>query len=246
MTHNILKIVTICLVMFITSHPECSGQFNIKKLKDATKSLTGAKSGGFSKEEAGKAIKEALEKGTTSGVAIVSKPDGYLKRPEIKIPFPPEAQKVEKKLREVGMGKKVDDAVVAINRAAEDAAVAAKNIFIDAIKAMTIKDAINIIKGEDNAATEYLRRTVGDQLKSSFMPKIRVSLEKVNATKYWSDVINTYNKIPFVEKVNPDLAEYVTDKAIYGLFVMIAKEELKIRQDPIARTTDLLKKVFGG
>jgi hypothetical protein len=165
--------------------------------------------------------------------------------PEIKIPFPPEAISVETKLRSVGLGKQVDKAVLSINRAAEDAAKEAKPIFVAAIKGMSITDAIQIVTGKENAATEYLKRTTTIELKAKFEPVIRNSLNKVNATRYWSDVMNTYNKIPLVQKMNPDLTAYVTDRAIEGLFVMIAQEEFRIRKDPVARTTDLLKKVFG-
>ena len=143
------------------------------------------------------------------------------------------------------MGKKVDEFNESMNRAAEKAASEAKPIFISAIKDMTVKDAINIVKGSDNAATMYLKNTTSPQLIDKFKPVIKSSLDNVNATKYWSDLITIYNKIPLVKKMNPDLTAYVTGKAIDGLFVMIAKEELKIRKDPMARTSELLKKVFG-
>jgi hypothetical protein len=214
-------------------------------IKDAQKLLQ-KQSSGYSESEAASAIKQALENGTGEGVKILSQVDGYFGNPEVKIPFPQDAKSAEKKLRTMGMGKQVDEVILSINRAAEDAAKDAKPIFVAAIKAMTVKDAINIVKGEDNAATLYLKRTTSAELKIKFRPVIQASLDKVNATKYWTDLISYYNKIPFVEKVNPDLADYVTDKAIEGLFIMIAKEELKIRKDPVARTTELLKKVFGG
>lgn len=143
------------------------------------------------------------------------------------------------------MGKKVDEFNESMNRAAEKAANEAKLVFIAAIKGMTVKDAINIVKGADNAATMYLKNTTSPELNSKFQPIIKTSLDNVNATKYWSDLISAYNKIPLVKKMNPNLTEYVTDKAINGLFIMIAKEEAKIRKDPMARTSELLKKVFG-
>ena len=118
-------------------------------------------------------------------------------------------------------------------------------IFVAAIKGMSIRDAIGIVRGQDNAATLYLKNTTTPELRLKFQPVIKTSLDKVNATKYWTDIITAYNKIPLVQKMNPDLTAYVTDKAIEGLFIMIAKEELKIRKDPVARTTELLKKVFG-
>ena len=143
------------------------------------------------------------------------------------------------------MGKKVDEFNESMNRAAERAASEAKPIFVTAIKSLTVKDAINIVKGANNAATIYLKNTTSPELIIKFQPIIKKSLDNVNATKYWSDLISAYNKIPLVKKMNPNLTEYVTDKAINGLFVMIAKEELKIRKDPLARTSELLKKVFG-
>jgi hypothetical protein len=196
-------------------------------------------------EEVGGGLKEALINGISKGSDLVSQMDGYFKNPEIKIPFPPEVKKVENTLRDIGLGSEVDKFVMTLNRGAEDAAKEAKPIFIAAIKGMTIQDAWAILKGEDNAATEYLRKTTSVLLKEKFKPVIQTSLNKVNATKYYGDLVTRYNKIPLVEKVNPNLDDYATDRAVDGLFVMIAKEELNIRKDPIARTTDLLKRVFG-
>lgn len=218
----------------------CSSQAQILQ---KAKGLLGGDAA-FTKEEAANALKQALEQGTVKGVSVVSQVDGYLKNPEIKIPFPPEAENVEQKLRAIGLGNQVDEAVESLNRAAEDAASEAKDIFITAIKALTIQDAINIVKGEQDAATRFLERTTTTELTAKFSPIINSSLQKVNATKYWGDVMGTYNKIPFVKKVETDLTAYVTQKAIDGLFVMIANEELNIRQNPAARTTELLKKVF--
>jgi hypothetical protein len=229
--------------LLVLAMPSCS---NAQFLKKVSKALNSTTSGaGFTESEAAEAIKEALIKGTGESVNIVSVVDGYFGNPEIKIPFPPEAANVESKLRSVGLGGQVDKAILSINRAAEDAAKEAKPIFVAAVKGMSITDAINIVKGKENAATEYLRKSTSPELIAKFKPVIKTSLDKVNATKYWTDVIGTYNKIPLVQKMNPDLTAYVTDQAIAGLFVMIAKEELKIRKDPVARTTELLKKVFG-
>jgi hypothetical protein len=196
-------------------------------------------------DQVGEGLKEALIKGISNGSDMASQLDGYFKNPEIKILFPPEVKKVEDKLRQLGLGNKVDEFVMTLNRGAEDAAKEAKPIFISAIRQMTIEDAWGILKGDQNAATNYLKRTTSAQLKEKFSPVIQSSLDKVSATKYYGDVTNTYNKIPFVEKVNPDLNSYATDKAIEGLFIMIAKEEKSIRENPAARTTDLLKRVFG-
>lgn len=191
-----------------------------------------------------KGLKEALTQGVTKGAQQVSKLDGYFKNPEIKIPFPAEIKLVETKLRTIGMGKQVDDFVLSLNRAAEDAAKEAAPIFVTAVKDMTIDDAFAILKGEQDAATQYLKKKTTPQLKEKFKPVVQASLNRVNATKYYGDMINSYNKIPFVTKVNPDLNAYATDKAIEGLFTMVAKEEKTIRKDPVARTTDVLKKVF--
>ncbi|GHM99297.1 hypothetical protein WSM22_07870 [Cytophagales bacterium WSM2-2] len=193
----------------------------------------------------GNGLKEALTNGISKGADTLSKVDGYFKNPQIKIPFPPDAKKVEDKLRAIGMGKDVDNFIMTLNRAAEDAAKDSKPIFIDAIKKMTFQDAASLLKGQPDAATQYLKRTTTPQLKDKFKPVIHNSLEKVNATKHYKDLVTTYNKIPFVQKVNPDLDAYATDLAIQGLFVMIANEEKSIRQNPVARTSDLLKKVFG-
>lgn len=230
------------LLFILLLFPSCSNAQFLKKVSKVLESSSGT---GFSENEAAQAIKEALIKGTGESVKLVSVVDGYFKNTEIKIPFPPEAANVETRLRALGLGSEVDKVVLSINRAAEDAAKEAQPIFVAAVKNLTIQDAIGIVRGKENAATEYLSRTTLPELKLKFEPIIKNSLDKVNATKYWSDIINTYNKIPLVTKMNPDLAGYVTDKAIQGLFVMIAKEELKIRKDPVARTSEILRKVFG-
>jgi len=195
-------------------------------------------------EQVANGLKEALIKGISEGSANASKFNGYLGNPQIKIPFPPDVQKVEDKLRSIGLDKQVDQFIETLNRGAEEAAKEAKPIFVSAIQSMTIQDAWNILKGEDDAATQYLVKTTSDQLRGKFQPVIGSALDKTNATKYYGDIINTYNKVPFVEKVDPDLENYATQKALDGLFTLIAKEEQKIREDPLARTTDLLKRVF--
>ena len=220
-----------------------SAQIN-QTLGDVNKTLGGS-SAPLTTAEVAQGLKEALIKGISTGADLVSQLDGYFKNPEIKIPFPPEVQKVEDRLRQVGLGSEVDKFVMTLNRGAEDAAREAKPIFIEAIRAMTIQDAWAILKGEDDAATQYLKRTTSGLLKEKFKPVIQSSLDKVNATKYYSDIVTRYNQIPFVQKVNPDLDDYATDRAIEGLFLMIAKEEKNIRENPVARTTEILKRVFG-
>ncbi|HMP98853.1 MAG TPA: DUF4197 domain-containing protein [Cyclobacteriaceae bacterium] len=195
--------------------------------------------------EVAEGLKEALIQGTNKGADIVSQADGYLNNPRIKIPFPPDVKRVEDRLRQIGLGNEVDRFVTTLNRGAEEAAKEAKPIFVSAIRSMTIEDAFGILRGEENAATQYLQRTTSAQLKQRFLPVIQSALEKTNATRYYTDLVSTYNKIPLVERVNPDLDDYATDKAIEGLFYMIAIEEKNIRENPGARATDLLKRVFG-
>jgi hypothetical protein len=203
-------------------------------LDDAMK-IVNQGTGGLTEKDAVDGIKEALVKGTGVSVGLVSKLDGYFLNPEIRIPFPEDARTVESKLRAIGMGSEVDKVILTINRAAEDAAKSAQPIFVSAIKSMTVSDGIQIVRGKNDAATQYLARTTTPELRAKFSPVIKASLDKVDATRLWTELITAYNQIPFVSRQNPDLTAYVTDKAITGLFKMIAKEELKIRQDPVAR-----------
>lgn len=234
------KLVLFLAIYFLFNAPVVRSQF----LDDLKKTVISEQIG-LSEADAVQGIKEALIKGTGESVAIVSKVDGYFANPQIKIPFPEEARNIESKLRAMGLGSKVDEVVLSINRAAEDAAKSAAPVFVAAVKGMTISDAIRVVKGKNDAATQYLSKTTSPELRAKFRPIIKSSLDKVDATRLWEDVIKTYNQIPFVAKQNPDIAGYVTDKAIDGLFVMIAKEELKIRQNPAARTSEILRKVFG-
>lgn len=195
--------------------------------------------------DVGSGLKEALVQGITKGSNSASAADGFFKNSLIKIPFPPEAQKVEAKLRQLGMGSEVDKFILTLNRGAEAAAKEAKPIFVSAITSMTIQDAWGILKGEPNAATNYLKKTTSSQLTAKFKPVMQSALSKNNATKYYSDLVNTYNKVPFVDKVNPNLDDYATSLALKGLFTLVEKEEGNIRKNPTARATDLLKKVFG-
>jgi hypothetical protein len=195
--------------------------------------------------EIGTALKQALEQGTAKSTDQLSAVNGFFGNAAVKILLPPEAQKAEKTLRSMGMGKLCDDAILSLNRAAEDAAIQAKPIFINAIKQMTLQDVTNILLGSQDAATLYFKRTTTADLTAKFLPVIQVSLNKVNATKYYTTVATTYNKIPFVRKINTDIADYATQKAIDGLFFEIAVQELTIRQNiGGARTTPLLQKVF--
>jgi hypothetical protein len=213
-------------------------------LNQATEIL--AQTGSPTQTEINMGLKQALEFGTSASAERLSLKDGYLGNLAIKIVFPQEAQKVERTLRTLGLNSLADNVILSLNRAAEDAAQEAKPIFLSAIKQMTIADATNILLGRDKeAATQYFKRVTSDQLHDKFKPIIESSLSKVGATRYWTDVMNRYNQIPLVGKVNPDLKEYVTQKAMEGLFIEIAKEELKIRENVSARGTNLLQKVFG-
>lgn len=191
-----------------------------------------------------KGLKEALIVGVGNGSAEASKVDGYFKNELIKIVLPPEATKVGETLRKMGMGAEVDKFTLALNRAAEGAAKKSKPIFVKAVTSMTIPDALDILKGSDDAATSYLKKTTNQQLYDTFFPVVDSTLNKTQATKYYADLVKTYNQIPLVKKVNPDLKKYATQKTIDGLYILIALEEKKIREDPVARVSDLLKKVF--
>ena len=206
---------------------------------------TGTTSSIPSNIEIGNGLKEALVKGTNTGVSSLSAAGGYLNNPQFKIPFPKDAQKIETTLRDLGMGSQVDKVIESLNRAAEDAVSEAKPLFVNAIKQMTFADVKNVLMGDNMAATNYLKSKTTTQLQAAFQPKIKASLNKVNATKYWTDLVNTYNKIPLVTKLNPDLDAFVTEQAIQGLFTKISQQEAAIRANPVERTTGLLQKVFG-
>ena len=214
-----------------------------KEAGDKLKNPSGSKA--LSNEDVIKGLKEALTVGTNNSTSLASKVDGYYKNPLLFIPFPPEAQKIKEKADEFGMKEQTDKFVETLNRAAEEAAKNAAPVFVDAVKGMNISDGFAILKGADNAATQYLKDKTTAELRNKFTPVVQAAIDKVELTKYWNPIITTYNKIPFVEKQNPDLTAYVTDKAMAGLFILIANEELKIRKDPAAQVTDILKKVFG-
>jgi hypothetical protein len=200
----------------------------------------------ITENEASQGIKEALLQGVTNAVLNLNKTDGFFGSEFYKMLLPPDAKKVESTLRNLGMGAQVDKAILSINRGAEDAVGYAKPVFVNAIKEMTLADALNIVRGPNNAATSYFKSKTSAKLIEAFTPSVKSSLEKVNATKYYADIVNTYNKLPTTfNKVNPDLTSYVVGKAIDALFDQVAKEEANIRANPVARTTDILKKVFG-
>lgn len=233
----------IVLLLLLLSSLRTNGQVTINSVIQTVNNALGA---GLSNEEITKGLKEALNVGTKNASGKAAKTDGYYKNKLIRIPFPSDARDMRTTLMKMGMKKQVDAFEKQMNRAAEDAAKKAAPIFMKAVTSMTIQDGLTILRGKDDEATQYLRKTTAAQLSKEFRPIISASLKKVEITKYWNPLFTTYNKVPFVKKVNPNLDEFVTNKAIEGLFLLIAEEETKIRKDPAARITEILKKVFGG
>jgi uncharacterized protein DUF4197 len=208
--------------------------------------LLGKKSGaGLSNEDIVNGLKEALTVGAQNSANKLSATNGFLSNAAIKVLMPDEAKKVEATLRSAGLGKLVDDAIVSMNRAAEEASKSAAPIFIDAVKGMNVQDALGILRGNDSAATTFLKSKTWQPLTNAFKPVIDGALEKTGATKYWAAVFEAYNKIPLTKKVNTDLSNYVTGRALGGMFYQVALEEQSIRKNPAARVNDILKKVFG-
>lgn len=247
-----MRIILLALILFTGAQANSQILNKVKKIagKDSTKisgvidGLSGDKSSSLSNDEIIAGLKEALTTGTINASSLLNKTDGFLKNEAIKILMPEEARKVESTLRKMGLSSVVDKAITSMNRAAEDAAAGASEIFINAIKGMTVKDGLQILKGGDFAATDFLKSATTAQLTAQFRPVIEESLKKVNATAYWEDVFKQYNKFSS-NKVETDLTTYVTSKALDGLFYTIGLEEQKIRKDPAARATEILKKVFG-
>ncbi|MDH7462781.1 DUF4197 domain-containing protein [Chitinophagaceae bacterium 26-R-25] len=224
---------------------QTGGLNGLFKKASSTVSGTNSTSGSsLSTDQIVQGLKEALNVGAQNSTSKLSAADGFFKDAAVKILMPDEAKKVESTLRSMGMGKLVDDAILSVNRAAEDASKTAAPIFLNAIKSMSVKDALGILQGTDTAATSYLRKTTNTDLTGSFKPVIEQSLQKTNATKYWSEVFTAYNKVSF-KKVDPDLTNYVTTKALNGIFYYVGEEEKKIRTNPTAQVTDILKQVFG-
>lgn len=200
--------------------------------------------GVLSQAEMGNGLKEALNNGITKQVSKLTATDGFMKNQAVKILLPEELQKVDTKLRQLGLSKLADDGLRVLNRAAEDAVKEATPIFVDAVQQMTFTDAKNILLGNESSATNYLQTTTSTALYGKFNPVIKNSFAKVGADKIWTQIITKYNSIPLVKKVNPDLTDYTTNKAMEGVFKMIAVEEKDIRTNFSARTSDVLRKVF--
>lgn len=232
-------IVPITLIAFsLTVLPSCTG------LQEVAKQIEQVSGGTLGQNQIASGLKEALQQGVDKQVIKLTKTDGFLGNSLVKIGMPAELQKVEKGLRAAGLGSLADEGIKALNRAAETAVKEATPIFVDAITSMTIADATNILMGNKNAATQYLQKTTTKSLYGKFNPVIKSSFSKVGADQIWSNLITKYNTLPLVQKVNPDLTDYVTDKALEGVFTMIEKEELNIRENTSARSTNLLKSVF--
>ncbi len=231
------------LIVFILTGNFSFAQVDINNILNTVNNTLGS---GLSNADITKGLKEALTVGSKNAGAKASKIDGFYKNNLIKIPFPGDARDMRSTLLKLGMKKQVEEFEKQLNRAAEDAAKKAAPIFLSAITSMTINDGLSILKGKDDEATQYLRKTTSAQLSREFKPVISTSLKKVQITKYWNPLFSTYNKVPFVKKVNPNLDEFVTQRAIEGLFKLVAIEETKIRKDPAARVSEILKKVFGG
>lgn len=249
-----MKKLIIATTAFLSLSLSSFAQINLNGLKqDASKDInavTGkdSTSGGLSNDDIANGLKDALKVGSNNAGASASKTDGFYKDSLIKIPFPPDAQKVKDFAIKAGQQKQVDDFVLSVNRAAEQAAVKAAPIFVNAILSMSFTDAMSILKGPNDAATQYMKSKTSQQLHDAFLPIVKQAVASVNVTKYWTPMANAYNASTMFSrqpKVNTDLNEYVTQQALKGLFVLLAQEELKIRQNPAARVTDILKKVFG-
>lgn len=243
---GILSIGIMLCCITDTAHAQKWRDFG-KDIKGAIdKSTGGGKGTGLSESEIASGLKEALKVGSQNATSRVSAVNGFFADAAIKVLMPPEAKKVETTLRSIGMGAQVDKAILAMNRAAEDASAKAYPIFVDAVTSMTIQDGLSILRGSNDAATLYLRNKTTNQLTTVFKPVIKASLDKVYATKYWEEIVTIYNRLPTTRtKINPDLPAYVTDRALNGIFVYVAREEASIRSNPAARVNDILRKVFG-
>jgi len=231
----------ILILTFLLSGLIVEAQVTLDNVLNTVKSSLGH---GLSNDEIISGLKEALSVGSKNAGENASKLDGFYKNNLIKIPFPKEANDMKNTLNRLGMKSQVDKFEIQLNRAAEDAAKKAAPIFINAVSKMTINDGLTILTGKKDEATQFLKRVTTKDLTKEFAPIIKASLEKVEITKYWTPLTHSYNQVPFVQKVNPDLNAYVTQKAIDGMFILVAQEEAKIRKDPKAQVTDNLKKVF--
>ena len=230
------------VLLFVPTISFAQWQDLIKKASDELTKATGISAS--SRIDIAAGLKEALNNGVSKQVTKLTTTDGFYKNSLVKIVLPAELQKVDETLRKLGMSKLADDGIRSLNRAAENAVKESTPIFVSAIKNMTISDAKSILMGDQAAATTYLKTSTTSALYAKFSPTIQESIRKVGADKIWKTIIKKYNAIPFVDKVNPDLTDYVTTKSLEGVFTMISIEEKNIRTSTKSRSSDLLKKVF--
>ena len=214
------------------------------ELQQVVDQLPQGQTSGIGNAQIAEGLRQALDKGIDKQVSRLTQEDGFFKNELVRITLPAELQKVDKTLRDIGLGNLADEGLKILNRAAEDAVGEATPIFVNAVKGITFDDAKNILLGNDNAATLYLTEKTEEELYAKFNPVIKRSFEKVGADKVWSNLINKYNRIPLTNNVNPDLTDYVTREALNGVYTMIAIEEKEIRTKVSSRTTTLLKRVF--
>lgn len=242
------KILTLSILVLLTYLSQGQVFKNlIKKASSKDSSSRGLNnilnSGGLSSADISAGLREALQVGAERSTSKLSATDGFFTNAVLKILMPEEAKNVESKLRAIGLGSQVDNAILSMNRAAEEASKNALPIFVNAIKGISIQDAAGILRGNDSAATTYLRSNTTGELSNAFRPVVENALATTNATKYWNTLFTSYNKFS-LKKINPDLTAYVTERALSGIFFQIGKEEREIRKDPVARSSDILKKVF--
>jgi hypothetical protein len=235
----IVRMLIVGMVILFTAFPASA------QLDKIFKGLGVGEKSGLSDVKIGSGLKEALQVGTENAVSLTGKTDGYFLNQVIKILMPEKLKTFEKGLRAVGYGPQLDEFVQSMNRAAEKAAPAAKQIFWDAIGEMTFDDARKILSGGDTSATEYFKGKTTNKLTAAFKPVVNKSMNEVGVTRQYKELMGRYESIPFVKKESFDIDQYVVTKALDGLFHMVGEEEKKIRKNPTARTTDLLKEVFG-
>lgn len=249
MRNRLLDIMIIAAILFVGTPAHADLMDKAKSLFNKDKSKPASPGGQTDtapdKDTVAAGLKEALTIGSQNAVTAGSQADGYFKNPVIKIPLPEKIQKVEKPLRKVGLAKQVDEFILTMNRAAEKAAPQAKDIFVGAVKEMTIPDAINILRGGDTAATDYMRSKTYDRLYGAFKPTVTQAVMSVGVTKAYANLVDKAKKTKLIKDESLDLDHHVTSKALDGLFYLLGQEEKKIRKDPVAQVTDLLKKVFG-
>jgi hypothetical protein len=200
---------------------------------------------GLSNDAIVNGLKETLTLSANKAASKASITDGFFKNAAIKIPFPPEAKVVENRVRSLGMGSQVDRFILTLNRAAEDASKSAAPIFVNAIKSMSITDGLNILRGSNTAATEFLKDKTTNQLQTAFQPVVKKAINNVKLTQAWNPIITRYNQIPGVTRQNPNLEAYVTQKTIEGVFYLLAEEEKQIRKDPAGTANNIIRNLFG-